>query len=316
LNTQGVGAGGVTLNLVAANPQTAPLGGYSITATGTVSNTITITGNGNTVTAFNPQTSGSLNDAIFKIIGGDYITIQGFTMQENALNTTATYGTNNKTEFGVALLYASTTNGAQNNTIQNNTISLDRTYVNTFGIYSNTRHAANGILGGALVTSAGTTVTADASSTAGSNSNNKVYSNAISNVNFGIVFIGGGVIAGMDLGNDIGGSSAGTANTITNWGNGAVTGTSGTTFTSLFNVNYCIYSVGQVNDNISFNTITSSAALTSAVTVGGILKTYIAQPGGTITTTINNNTVTVTNNPSATTTGRTWQRAQQGWALA
>jgi hypothetical protein len=30
LNTVGVGAGGVTLNLVAANPQTAPAGGYAI----------------------------------------------------------------------------------------------------------------------------------------------------------------------------------------------------------------------------------------------------------------------------------------------
>ena len=46
------------------------------------------------------------------------------------------------TEWGVALLYASTTNGASNCTIQNNVISLNRTYQNTFGIYSNSTHSA------------------------------------------------------------------------------------------------------------------------------------------------------------------------------
>ena len=59
LNTQGVGAGGVTLNLVAGNPQTAPAGGYAITTlTGAAGSTITIQGNGNTVTAATPQASG------------------------------------------------------------------------------------------------------------------------------------------------------------------------------------------------------------------------------------------------------------------
>ena len=41
------------------------------------------------------------------------------------------------TEWGVALLCVTTTDGAQNDTIQNCTIDLDRTYPNTFGIYSN-----------------------------------------------------------------------------------------------------------------------------------------------------------------------------------
>ena len=116
-----------TISVAASNPQTAPSGGYNITTTGTASFSLTITGNSNTVTAFSGQTSGILTDAIFKIVGGDYITIQGFTMQENSANTTTAAATNNMTEWGVALLYASTTNGAQNCTIQNNTISLNRT---------------------------------------------------------------------------------------------------------------------------------------------------------------------------------------------
>jgi len=41
----------------------------------------------------------------------------------------------------VALLHVSTADGAQNNTIQNNTITLNRSYANTFGIYSNNRHS-------------------------------------------------------------------------------------------------------------------------------------------------------------------------------
>ena len=306
LNALGVAAGGVTLNLVAANPQTAPAGGYVIGGAGSLILTggaatsstrqVTIQGNGNTLTASAALTGGSLNDAIFKLIGADWITITGFTMLENAGNTTTAVATNNMTEFGVALLYVSTTDGSQNNAIQNNTITLNKTYVNTFGIYSNTRHAPNAILNG-------TTVTAEVTSAAGANSFNKVYTNIINNVNFGIVFIGAGTtIAAIDNGNDIGGTTAGTGNTITNWGSNA--GATASTFTSLTTSNYCIFDNQQINDNVSFNTITS-AALTSAITEGGILKNYsVASPTtGTITTTINNNTVTVTNNPTATTTG-------------
>ena len=199
-------SGPVTITLTAGNPQTAPIGGYAIqfTATTTAVNNIIITGNNNTITAFTPQAAGSYNDAIFKIIGADYITLQNFTMQENGANTITTDATNNMTEWGVALLYASTTNGSQNNTIQNNSISLNRTYQNSFGIYSNTRHDAITTYFVADITN----------NTTAPNSNNKVYSNNISNVNTGIVFIGSGVAANQDVGNDIGGASVATGNTI------------------------------------------------------------------------------------------------------
>ncbi len=99
LNTQGVGAGGVTLNLLAANPETAPAGGYVIGDTGSLvltttsmSSPVIIQGNGNTITASGAQTVGNLNDAIFKLIGADWVTITGFVMQENAANTVTTAG--------------------------------------------------------------------------------------------------------------------------------------------------------------------------------------------------------------------------------
>jgi hypothetical protein len=294
------GAGTLTGPVVITCPtgtETAPSGGYSITnTTGTAVNTITITGNGaanSIITAANPAgTSGALNDAIFKLIGADFVTIQGFAMNENSLNTTTAAATNNMTEFGVAIFYAGASgavaNGAQNNTIQNNTITLNRTYLNTFGIYSSSRTTATAM-----------TTTDAATTSSGSNSGNKIYSNTISNVNYGIVFIGTSIAAAFETGNDIGGSSAGTGNTITNWGGGAAP----TSYSTLTGSSYCIFSNHQINDNISFNTITS-AALTQSNTCGGILKNYsVTQPTGTITTTINNNTVTVTNNPTAATTG-------------
>ena len=296
LNAQGVGTGGVIIDLLGGNPQTAPAGGYVIGNTGSLilstssaANPIRFQGNLNTITAFTPQTVGNINDAIFKIIGADYITLNGFIMQENAANTiSGSAGTNNMTEFGVALFYETNTNGAQNNTIQSNFISLNRSYLNTFGIFST-----------AASNSTALTTAFSASSPAGANSNNKVYGNNISNVNYAVLFIGASTAANMDTGNDIGGTSAGQGNTITNFGGGVAL----SAYSDLSgNTNYAIYSNKQINDNISFNNITS-ALLTSAFTEGGIFKRYTTNPAGTITTTINSNTITITNNPSTAANG-------------
>src|SRR5206468_9431136 len=139
----GVCPGGVTLNVIAGNPQTADVGGYVIGGAGsavltTSSSTaqVIIEGNANTITASAALTVGNLNDGIFKLIGADWITIDNFIMQENAANTVTAAASNNMTEWGVALLYVTTTDGCQNDTISNNTITLNRTYQNTFGIYS------------------------------------------------------------------------------------------------------------------------------------------------------------------------------------
>jgi hypothetical protein len=269
-----------------ANPQTTPAGGYAITATGTAANTITIKGNGNTATAFTPQTSGNLNDAIFKIIGGDYITIQNFTMQENVANTTTAAGTNNMTEWGVALLYATTTNGAQNCSILGNTISLNRTYQNTFGIYSNSTHTATAV-----------TTSASATTAAGGNSGLIIRSNNVSNVNNGIVVVGPTAAADANTGIDIGGSSLAQGNTLTNWG------TTGT-FSGYANVSGTVNGILVRNSkgyNVSYNSITSSVGGTTAGTLNGIQEPAAsATPTGTFTNTINNNTI---NLQSAVTAG-------------
>ena len=88
LNTITSISGPVTITLNAGNPQPAPAGGYAIqfAAVTTALTPIIITGNNNTITAFTPQVTGRIYDAIFKIIGADYITIQEFNMIENPAN--------------------------------------------------------------------------------------------------------------------------------------------------------------------------------------------------------------------------------------
>ena len=292
LNTSGVGAGGVTLNLIAGNPQTAPAGGYVIGGTGaailtggaatSAANPVIIQGNGNVITAFLHQSSGSLTDAIFKLIGADYITITGFTIKENAGNTTVNSGTNNMTEWGVALLYVSTTDGAQHNTIQNNTISLKNNYTNSFAIYSNVLHSATS-----------PSVVADITSISGANSNNNIYSNSISNANFGIVFIGSATPSYMDNGNDIGGSSSATGNTASGW---AVTVVS-STFIGLNNFCGAIICKNQTNENISYNILTTAVTVSNSF-LYGIYNAYSpgVEPVSDLTKTMLYNTVTLKDN--------------------
>ncbi|MBK9730313.1 MAG: hypothetical protein IPO83_03325 [Chitinophagaceae bacterium] len=144
INTNGVsGTGTVQFDVAAGYTETAPPAGYNINATGTSTLAIKFVkaaGAASIITAGLQVASGTATasfDAIFKIVGGDYITIDGFTMQENASNTVLTVGgTNTMTEFGVLLVHGSATDGAQNNTIQNCIISLNASYTNSVGIFS------------------------------------------------------------------------------------------------------------------------------------------------------------------------------------
>jgi len=258
--------------------ETAPIGGYSISASGTITNTITIQGSSSTITAFTPQTAGSVVDAIFKIVGGDYITIQNFNMQENGGNTITTKATNTMTEFGVALFYATTTNGAQNNIINNNSISLSNTYQNSVGIYSNTRHSSTNAAG-------------DASSNAGLNSGLKLTKNTITNVAFGIKYISPlNTATVFESGVEIGSSTAGNGNIITYGNNTASDGAwSGFSATST-GIEYR----NGIDANINNNTVTSINTLTLA-TKGICISAATAPAGRTYTQTISNNTVTITN---------------------
>jgi hypothetical protein len=277
--------------------ETAPNGtGYYITATGTVSNTITIQGSSSTITAGVNSAGGSF-DAIFKIVGGDYITIQNFTMQENAANAVITTGvTNTMTEMAVLLIHGSATDGAQNNTIQNNAITLNSTYTNSVGILSTSSSTTSNA-------SPGASTVLDATSTAGTNSNNKFYGNTISNVAYGMYFICPPLTTAVfETGNDIGGSAIATGNSIT-FGN--ATASSGPWNRSVSTNQAGIVFRNGAGNNIRFTTIVSnSAAYVGSAGLNGIqISSGTAPTSVTYTSTISDNTITLTTTGVALVTG-------------
>lgn len=283
LNLQTDISGPVVITLDAANPQTSPAGGYEIrpSLTGaSATNTVTISGSNNIVTAPTNHTVGALTDAFFKIIGSDFIILQNFDLRENAANTTTTAASNNMTEWGVGLFYATPTNGAQNCSIINNTITLNKIYQNTFGIYSHSAHSATSVSSGVAATTA-----------AGGNSGLKIYGNAISNVNNGIVVVGSTVAADFNTGIDVGGTSASTGNTISNYG-------TLTPFSSYFAVSGTLFGVlirNSIGVNVSNNSITSSNGGNTVGTLRGIyMPGFNAPPTGTFTNTFNNNSISIT----------------------
>ncbi len=284
LNAQGVGSGGVTINLLAGNPQTAPATGYVITASGTAANTIAIQGNGNIITAFTPLTAGILTDAFFTIGGGDYITIRNFTMNENAGNTVGTpAASNTMMEFGVVLARATTTNGAKFNTVSNCTINLRNVttaYVNTIGIYSNARHDYNASFTAAVGNGVG-----------GENSNNTFATNTITGVTSGIVVIGDAT--NNDVNNTVGGASVAQANTITF---GTNTSAMLTTYAGYSTANMDgVFMTANQTATASYNTITLNTGSTQAS--NGVLLS--ASAAGTYTNTISNNTINQTGTAGA-----------------
>jgi len=263
--------------------QTAPAGGYIITAQGTAANTITLRGNNNTILGSNAQIPGKYMDAIFRLEGADYLTLEQFVMMENPSATNVSDGTNTVTEWGIALLAASVTNGCQYNIIRNNIISLrvsalDR---NTFGIYSNVRHSTTSFLIGT-----------DPTVFSGTNSHNKIHNNTITNVNFGISFTGSGVGGNFDTDNELGGPVAGTGNRITEFGKAKTS----VMYASHPDLNFGIQSTNQINEIISNNTLISNDITSSGSFTGarGIYKVFTADPTGTTTTTISKNLLTLT----------------------
>lgn len=291
LNAKGV-SGAVTFELAAGHTEVAPAGGYVITASGTAENPIVFRkseGENPLFIASETHQKGSATDAIIKLIGADYITIDGFTLQERNLDNIAeqdtAFATNTLTEWGIALLTASLSNGAQHNTIQNCKIALNPNYRNTFGIYSNVRHAATNL-----------TAPIEIATITGTNSANKIYANEITDVNRGIAFIGSNVANLQDVGNDIGGMEAATGNQFNNWGSSKMSAT----FVGNAAQSYGIYMANQKEDNVSYNQMIS-AATASTNELYGIFSFTSNTTKGTVWSEISYNTLTVSNSESALT---------------
>ena len=284
LNTVGVGVGGATINVPAGYTETAPAGGYvlgstTLNATLIAANPLVIQKSGAGAnplfTAFTGGTS-ITSDGVIKLAGTDYVTIDGLNVVENAANSGAAF-----MEWGIALVNlngAAPFDGCQNVTIKNCSVTLDRTNPNgAFGIYS-----AHNI----ATSNAALTIT----TAADLHSNNKFYSNTITNVNEGFWLLGYAAASPytlFDQNNDIGGNSAATGNTVRTMGVAA-----------LFNT-FCIYSNYQNGINISYNTIDNG--------FGGAINTTqlmgIFTSGATASVTVLNNNVTLTTSGGSSITG-------------
>ncbi|WP_460560821.1 PKD-like domain-containing protein [Ferruginibacter profundus] len=275
LNTSGVGAGGATINVPGGYAETAPAGGFVLGSTILnaslgAANPLTIqkggAGANPLITA--PVGTSTTVDGIFKVAGVDYLTIDGIDLQESAANTTATTAT----EWGYAFVNlnsAAPFDGCNNNTIKNCTITLNRTIATpSSAIYFSHITATS---------STALTITA----TGDLHSNNKVYSNTITNTTTGINFTGFSAASPYtlyDQGNDIGGTSAATGNTITNFG--------GTNYTSIGGITFA----NQNNGNVSNNTL-NQLANGGVNTIGAHWGIYTFGTNSAFT--VNNNNITL-----------------------
>ena len=245
LNTLGVGTGGATINVPAGYTENAPVGGYllgsaTLNASLSAANSLVIQKSGsgaNPIITAQVGTTTNL-DGIFTFQGVDYTTIDGINLKENAANIT----TPSTMEWGYGFVNFSSTDGCQNNTVKNCTITMQKVVLTPeYGIYM------------AHITSVSATALTIATTT-GLNSNNKFYTNTIANCPAGGISITGYAAATpytyYDQGNDIGGSTAATGNTISNFG-----GLAGGSF---YITNYAVYGVYQNGANASYNTITQA----------------------------------------------------------
>ncbi|MEC4005925.1 T9SS type A sorting domain-containing protein [Flavobacterium sp. SUN052] len=293
LNANGVsGAGTVQFDVAAGYTETAPSTGILLNglATGSATTQIIFKKNGSgtnpTITAPLWAAGGTTNSVI-KIIGGDYITFDGFTIQENPANViVATGATNTMTEIGIGIYLASATNGAQNNTIKNCTITLNSNFPNSIGIFASS-------------SSSSTNTVLAATAISGTNSNNKIYNNTITNVAYGVYVICEPItFSGLyESGWDIGGASAATGNTI-NFGNASLSTNAYTRFNAAISGGIIFrYGAGM---NVKYNSITSNTLNYTQTTLSGFAVSSNFTPLGiAFNTAISNNTISLTSNGSA-----------------
>jgi hypothetical protein len=280
LNQQGI-SGSVTVAIAAGYTETAPSGGYSLTATGTSVNPIFFRKNGNganpliSAYAGGSGTPGSMfQDGVWRLIGSDYITIDGIDIVDPNISNPATM------EFGYGLFKMNSNDGCQYNTIKNCVITLNRVN-NSNGAGA----AADGSRGIDVVNAVSGIHNATLSilSPGGSNSKNRFISNTIQNCNIGISLYGFADTAPfsfVDQGNDIGGNSIATGNSIVNFGGGGST-----------NASEGIRTFAQYDLNVSYNLINNNngSGLNHTATLRGIHLNSASNANVAIT----NNTLTL-----------------------
>ena len=280
LNTQGVGAGGVTFNVAAGYTETltAPL---SITATGTSADQVIFQKSGSganpLITAYvGISTPGSaIQDGLWNLVGSDYVTIDGIDLYDPNSTNPATM------EYGYAMFKASVTDGCHYNTIKNCVVTLSRVNNATGTAPAVDGSRAINVMN-SLVSTQTTAVTP--TSAAGTNSYNKFYSNTLQNCNIGLAIIGYAAATPFtlgDTGNDIGGTLSTTGNSILNFGGAAAAA----------NPAAGIRVNNQWGINITYNTINNNNG--SGVNHPLTLRGIYAAAGTSANATITHNNVTI-----------------------
>ena len=215
-------------------------------------------------------------DGIFSIIGSDYVTIDGIDIFDGNTAAPATM------EYGFGLFKTGPTNGTQNCTIKNCTITLNKSVIGTgnptaftgrgaIGIYSTNATRTDLV---SLITTNGTM--------ASRNDSNTFVSNTIQNVNLGILMRGSVTnVSDYDQNNVIG--AAGMGNTIINYGSASTTTT------------YGIYTIYQNNLSVRYNTVNNTAGGGAAalnITFYGIFSSSGTPANGSVN--LSNNIVSLT----------------------
>jgi len=261
LNAAGVGIGGVTFNIAANYTETIPPGGYVINDTispPNASNPVVFQKSGS---GANPlvtsdaagsgiiggTTLGSNGSAFFKLIGTDFITFNGFTIQE--LYTGATQ--NLKMQYGFELVRSSDTNGCKNVTISNCVINMQQTNISSCGIATLNVNAAH-------TTTSPTTIS-------GRHENISVQGCTISNSFNGMYFGGyGDLIVPYNLYDNSYNIGTTTGNNLVNIGSGL-----GATNT---NTHYGMYGIYLDSVKINNNTIRVNTGTNGATSYGMFLS--------------------------------------------
>ena len=291
LNSSGVGAGGVSFNVAAGYTEmiTAPL---SITATGTLANPIIFQKNGAganpLITAYNgtATAASAVQDGIWNLVGSDYVTIDGISLVDSNPNNPATM------EYGYAMFKASASNGCQYNTIKNCVVTLNRNNI-ALGTAPSVDGSRAINITNSLVTTQATILVP--SNSLGTNSYNKLYSNTLQNCNIGIAIIGyAGVspFATCDFGNDIGGTSLATGNSLLNFGGGAGATTA--------NAAAGVRTLAQYDLNVSYNTVNNNNG--SGINHTGPMRGIYVYLAITASENISNNVLSITSGATSSAT--------------
>ncbi len=198
INTLGVGAGGLIVEVAAGHTEVMTNKAI-VTTTTSSANPLIIRKNG---TGANPLfTAGAgvdTSDAFIFIAGTDYVTISGLDFAESVANTTI----QTRMEWGIAVLKQSGTEGSQFVNINGCNITLNKANTYSVGIYS----------GNHTLTS---TTALILSAFSGTNSNLRLENNTISNVYNGISVTGAVAQSAYDINNVI------TGNAISDFGGSA-----------------------------------------------------------------------------------------------